>query len=283
MRKQHHQRVADYYDATAWEYRLVLNLEAHHGLHFGYYDTAHKTYPEASLNMNRVLADRARVGRGMRVLDAGCGIGGSSVWLAKHRECFCVGITLSAKQCARAQSFARDSGVSDKAAFLVQDYTQTHFPNASFDVVWAVESVCHAPQKITFLKEAYRLLRPGGTLIIADGFRAKRRYSPSEEQLMRTWLDGWVVPDIDHHDDFVKKMTKVGFFHIHYQNATPHVLPFSRWVARRAALLTPIAQILRVLGIFTELQVNNGIAATAQYEALTHGLWEYGVTVGKKA
>ncbi len=283
MKRQHNTRVSDYYDATAWEYRLVLNLGAHHGLHFGYYDGAHETYPEASLNMNRVLADRAGLRRGMRVLDAGCGIGGSSVWLAKHRECFCVGITLSAKQCALAQSLAKASGVSDKATFLVEDYTRTQFPNGNFDVVWAVESVCYAPQKITFLKEAYRLLRPAGTLIIADGFRAKRRYAQGEEQLMRTWLNGWVVPDIDHHEDFVKKMVQTGFYQVEYKNITSNVLPFSRWVARRAALLTPIAQILRALGFFTTLQVNNGIAAMKQYEAITQGLWEYGIVVGKKA
>lgn len=283
MKRQHHVRVSDYYDATAWEYRFVLNLKHHHGLHFGYYDAVHQTYPQASLNMNRVLADRARVRRGMRVLDAGCGIGGSSVWLAKHRSVSVVGITLSAKQCAQAQSLAKDNGASDKASFLVQDYTRTGFPNASFDVVWAVESVCCEPQKIKFLKEAYRLLRPGGTLIVADGFRAKRRYTPSEEQLMRTWLDGWVVPDIGHHEDFVKKMIQVGFDQIQYQNATRHVLPFSRWVARRASLLTPVARVLSFFSLMTKLQVHNGIAAIRQYEALTQGLWEYGIVVGKKA
>lgn len=283
MKPQTHSRVADYYDATAWEYGLVLDLKHHHGLHFGYYDRPHQTYPQASLNMNRFLADRAGVRRGMRVLDAGCGIGGSSVWLAKELGVSVVGITLSAKQCSQAQSLAKRSGVWDTTSFLVQDYSLTGFPNESFDVVWAVESVCYAPQKIAFLKEAYRLLRPKGTLIVADGFLSKRRYSPSEKQLMRSWLDGWVVPDLDHHADFVKKMARVGFRQVQFQNITHNVLPFSRWVARRATLLTPLAQILRALGIFTELQVNNGIAAIKQHEALTHSLWEYGVVVGEKA
>lgn len=274
--------VAHYYDTTAWEYQLVLDLGRHHGLHFGYYDVAHQTYPQASLNMNRVLADRAGVRRGMRVLDAGCGIGGSSVWLAKHRGASVVGITLSAKQRAQAQSLAKRERVWDTTSFLVRDYSRTGFPKESFNVVWAVESVCYAPQKIKFLKEAYRLLRPGGTLIVADGFRAKRLYSTTEEQLMRTWLDGWVVPDIDHHEDFVKKMTQVGFDLIHYQNATHHVLPFSRWVAKRAALLTPVARVFSFFRLMTPLQVHNGVAAIKQYEALTHGLWEYGIVVGKK-
>lgn len=283
MKHHHHDRVSDYYDATAWEYGLVLDLKHHHGLHFGYYDAAHQTYPEASQNMNRFLADRAGVRRGMRVLDAGCGIGGSSVWLAKELGVSVVGITLSAKQCAQAQSLALRHGVVDTTSFLVRDYSRAGFPKESFDVVWAVESVCHAPQKITFIKEAYRLLRPKGTLIVADGFRARRRYTSGQAQLMRSWLDGWVVPDLDHHEDFVKTMARVGFCQLQYQNITHNVLPFSRWVARRAALLTPLAQILRVLGIFTQLRVNNGIAAIKQHDALASGLWEYGVVVGEKA
>lgn len=282
MKNPDHERIVQYYDTTSWEYGLVLMLKYHHGMHFGYYDDTHKTYPEASLNLNRVLADLGGIKKGMHVLDAGCGIGGSSVWLARERGATVVGITLSHKQCASAQSFAKRRGVSDATSFFVQDFTQTNFSDKSFDVVWAIESVCYARKKIAFLKEAYRLLRPGGSLIVADGFRSKRHYTKSEEQLMRTWLDGWVVPDIDHHEDFVKHMRHVGFNNIRYQNATPHVLPFSRWVARRASILTPIARVLQIIKVFTPVQVQNGVATVTQYKALTQKLWEYGIVIGKK-
>ena len=97
-------RVVNYYDKTLTEYRLVLELDKHIGIHYGYYDSEHRTYPQASQNMNRVLAEKVGMRAGARVLDAGCGIGGSSIWLARNCGAQPTGITITASQCERARS-----------------------------------------------------------------------------------------------------------------------------------------------------------------------------------
>jgi tocopherol O-methyltransferase len=84
------------------------------------------------------------------------------------------GITLVPHQVKKAKKNARKSKVHDRVLFFEQDYTLTSFPDESFSLIWACESVCHAQEKINFYKEAYRLLKPGGSLIIAEYFRTAR-------------------------------------------------------------------------------------------------------------
>jgi len=97
----------------------------------------------------------------------------------------------------RARGFAAARKLGDRVAFEQADYTRTPFPAASFDVVWALESLCHAPDKAAFYREAARLLRPGGRLVIAEYVRAARPLSTQREGLLHQWLDGWAIPDLD--------------------------------------------------------------------------------------
>src|SRR5262249_58415583 len=108
---------------------------------------------------------------------AGCGVGGSAVWLARTHAVEVVGVTLVASQVVRARRFAETSGVTGRVTFEQQDYTHTTFPDGTFDVVWAMESICHAPEKGLFVQEARRLLKPGGRLGVVEYMRVYRPMS----------------------------------------------------------------------------------------------------------
>lgn len=110
--------------------------------------------------------------------------------MAKEYGAHVTGITLSAAQVPTARRRAQRSGLSGRLEFAEADYTATPYPSASFDAVVANESVCYAPNKKDFLAKAFRLLKPGGRVAVADGFRSDRLLSKSEERLMRVWLDG---------------------------------------------------------------------------------------------
>ena len=102
------------------------------------------------------------------VLDVGCGIGGTSRHLAKALgpKSKVQGITLSPNQVQRATELAATQGV-DNASFRVMNALEMEFPDDTFDLVWACESGEHMPDKKKYVEEMIRVLKPGGTIVIA--------------------------------------------------------------------------------------------------------------------
>ena len=139
-------------------------------MHYGYWDKDTRNLRQSLTNMNVKLAELTGISKDDFVLDAGCGVGGSSIFLAKNFGCKVIGITLSSKQVEAAKMNALNNGISGKATFEINNYSSTNYPDEIFDVVWAIESVCHAAEKADFLREAHRILKKGGRLIMADFF-----------------------------------------------------------------------------------------------------------------
>jgi cyclopropane fatty-acyl-phospholipid synthase-like methyltransferase len=272
----HLRRMITYYDETYLDYRLLWMNPATLALHFGFWDERTRTHAASLINMNRVLAARASLWPGERVLDAGCGVGGSAIWLAREFGVQVVGISLVPSQLARAHRFARQYGVSDRVIFEQQDFTHTTFPDNSFDVIWAVESVCHALDKSAFLAEAGRLLKPGGRLIMADWFRRRRPFDAEGETLLHDWLSGWAVPDLLTADEFTPAAAQAGFTHIRLDDVTAHVRPSLRRLYRLALIGYPAAMVLWALGLRNDVQLGNARSALRQYQALGRNLWFYG-------
>lgn len=105
----------------------------------------------------------ASVAEPLAVLDVGCGLGATTA-LACRRwpDARVIGVNISARQvehCRRAVPAAE---------FHVMDATRLDFPDASFDLVFCVEAAFHFDTRSDFLREAWRVLRPGGTLALAD-------------------------------------------------------------------------------------------------------------------
>jgi len=165
------------------------------GLHYGIWEKDTPNIQEAILNVNRRLITLGKITSSDYVLDAGCGIGGSSIFLAKHLGCKTHGITLSAKQVHTAQKFATKNGVGNQCSFSEMDYTKTSFEDNTFDVVWAIESFGSAQEKHLFFKEMSRILKPKGRIVMADTFKPEA-YSIAQEKEMQTMLHGWAISDI---------------------------------------------------------------------------------------
>jgi tocopherol O-methyltransferase len=274
--------VVAYYDETWLDYRLLWLNRQNLSVHFGYTDATTHGHADALLNMNRVLADRAGIGPGQRVLDAGCGVGGSSMWLATQRRAEVVGITLVRSQLERARRFVTARGLAGRVAFQLADYTGTPFPDASFDAVWAIESVCHAPDKSAFYREAARLLRPGGRLVVAEFIRAARPLSPTGERLLHEWLDGWAIPDLDTRAEHAHYARAAGLADFQLDDVTAHTRPSLRRLYRMTFWSYPLAMLGRAVGIRSTVQHGNVIGSLRQYQALERGCWFYGILTARK-
>jgi len=269
--------ITEYYEESHLDYQLIWQLPVSHGLHAGYHDDDHRTHGSAVENMNRVLADKVAIGPGDRVLDCGCGIGGSSVWLADHRGATVEGIDLVPMQLRKARRLARKRGVADRVAFSQQDFTATGFEDDSFDVIWGIEAICHAEDKRDFIAEARRLLSDDGRLVLSDGFRVVDEMTPYERERMDAWLEGWAVPNLDSAEAFREGLEAYGFTDIGFEDATENVMPSSKRLYYASRIAAPLERLFVKAGLRNETQAKNRVAARYQHETLAEGLWQYGI------
>ncbi|KAK7841985.1 tocopherol o-methyltransferase, partial [Quercus suber] len=127
------------------------------------------------------------------VVDVGCGIGGSSRYIASKFGAKCQGITLSPVQAQRANALAAAQGLSNKASFQVADALEQPFPDGQFDLVWSMESGEHMPDKEKFVNELARVTAPGGTIII-DLAPTEESLQPWEKELLNKICDSFYLP-----------------------------------------------------------------------------------------
>ena len=275
-------RVARFYEGALPGFFGPARDSASAAIHLGFWDGGTRDHREAAVNANRMLASKVGLGPGERVLDAGCGAGGSAVWLARELGARVVGVNLSPGQIHRARRLAHAQGVSDRVSFGRQDFNATTFPDGCFDVVWAQESVCHVEDKEPFLWEASRLLKPGGRVVVADRFRCARPFGAEEEALLGHWLSGWAVPDLPTIGEFVEAARRAGLSDFRVEDATADVWPSLVRMRAKALVGYPSAKALRGFGLCTDAQLAGVRAGLAQFEALGRGLWAYAIFVATR-
>jgi cyclopropane fatty-acyl-phospholipid synthase-like methyltransferase len=276
------QDISRYYDLSEIHYRKIWDLDKSRSLHYGYWDESVKDFNQALLNINKVLADHAQIEKGEKILDAGCGVGGSSLWLAKERNCNVVGISLNEKQVKKANAYAKEFGLDGKVFFEQKDYTNTFYPSNSFDVVWAIESVCYADDKGIFLKEASRILKPNGRLIIADFFKTEN-LKFKDEMSVKQMANGWAVNDFATTGEFNLKLNENGFEEIEFIDITDAIMPSAKKLYRSFFIGITGARLYQFFNPnATSLGKNNVLTAYLQYKTLKKGLWKYKIVKAVK-
>ena len=273
---------ASYYQQTWLDYRMLWLNPANRAIHFGYEDETTHSHSDTLLNMNRVLAANLRPEPGNLILDCGCGVGGTAMWLAEHYDVNVVGVTVTPDQVARGNRYAAERGFGDRVRIALQDYQHMAFPDGTFDRVYGLESVNYATSKREYLAEAFRVLKPGGRFTVQDGFRADRALTPEEDRLQESWLAGWVVPHLSSLPEFAGYAEEVGFTHVTQRDCTPQVIHSCRRLYRVTMACYPIAAAMHRFGLRSDLQHGNVRAARDQYRAIRRGLWGYGIVTGDK-
>ncbi|AWH83868.1 SAM-dependent methyltransferase [Flavobacterium album] len=168
LHSENNTKTAELYNEATEDYEF---WSRDFNMHFGYYSPL-STNPfrrDSMLNeMNRQIYDRLNA-KGL-LCDMGCGMGGTMKYgLTKYKDLRIMGVTLSDFQAEEGNK--RLEGLN--GSILKEDYNQTSFANDTFDGVMAVESFCHSGHSIDSFSEAYRILKPGAKLVVADAFLKK--------------------------------------------------------------------------------------------------------------
>ena len=276
------QEIIDYYDHCQVDYEEFWHLNARMCMHYGFWDRSTTDLRSALSNMNAKVAEFVGVKPGDHILDAGCGVGGSSIFLASQQGCSTVGISLSSKQVEQCKANADAHSISERTTFECQNYLETSFPDNTFDVVWAIESVCYAHDKLDFLKEAYRILKPGGRFIVADFFSNDVRPGTSDDVLMKKWTHTWAINAYADTDEFWEKMRTAGFTRSKRADVTQNVV---KSIRRLYYLFYPGIVYMTVkylLGLRTKQNLLNAWSTYYQFHAYRRDLWRYMFFSGTK-
>ena len=206
----------------AWTREGILEHYWGEHIHLGYYTDEElergylrKDCVEAKYNFTQRMMDWGGVsdartadgGEDVKILDVGCGIGGTSRYMATTLpEAHVTGITLSGEQRDRAARLADERNIAN-ADFKVMDALAMDFPDDSFDVVWGCESGEHMPDKKKYVTEMARVLKPGGKMVIATWCQrdnATQSFTAEEERALDFLYSEWTHPYFISIPDYAK-------------------------------------------------------------------------------
>lgn len=222
--------VGNEYDA--WTEEGILEYYWGEHIHLGYYDEddlkavtnpfkSGKVFKDTKFKFVEEMyrwsgAEANSGGAPAKILDVGCGIGGTSRYLAnklKDKGTQVTGITLSPKQVERATELANERGL-DNVKFQVMDALKMDFPDNTFDLVWGCESGEHMPDKAAYVEEMTRVLKPGGTLVIATWCQKElaegEEFTKDEQAKLQFLYDEWAHPYFISIEEYERLCAKTG-------------------------------------------------------------------------
>src|SRR3989344_1292929 len=215
------QKVVKYY--TSPETKLGFDYVLWGSKHFGYYPKGKTNISEkeAQILLQDLVAKKLNLKENQIVLDAGCGQGVVSTYLAKKYGSKVFGITIVPFEVKKAQERAKSLAVHNKTQYEVRDYSATNFPNNYFDAIYTTETLSHSPDIRKTLKEFFRILKPEGKIAFFEYTLAPdKEFSAWEKKMLNVVIDGSAMMGLKdfRHDQFPKIIQSIGFKNVKEQN-----------------------------------------------------------------
>lgn len=228
-------RIKQFYDRSTPVWLDVWGEHMHHG-YYGGDGKQKKERVVAQLDMIEAMLEWGDVPSADRVLDAGCGVGGSARYLAKKFDATAKGFTLSPVQAENAKRYTAAAGLSGQVEITVRDMMTLDELTESFDLIWSMESAEHIAEKARLFQLFYNQLAPGGTLLMATWcHRAPDpELTAEEEKLLAKVCKLYHLPPMVPVDTLADMAAEAGFKNIRTADWSDAVAPFWKTVIRSA-------------------------------------------------
>ncbi len=242
---QLNERIKTFYDDSS---QLWIERWGEH-MHHGYYGSDGKIKKDrlqAQEDMIRELLAWANVIKVEKVLDLGCGVGGSSRFIARTFGAEAKGVTLSPVQANIAQSYNHQQKLEEKVKISVQDMMSLK-EIAQYDLVWSMESAEHIADKAALMQLCFDALVNDGTLIMATWCvrEAEEGFSDKEKKILSQISKYYHLPPMVSIDKLHLLALNAGFKNVKTADWSPAVAPFWGAVIKSALTIKSLKGLLR--------------------------------------
>lgn len=223
--EQNKVEMVDFYNEATEDYEF---WSKDFNMHFGYF-IPFKTNPfrrDSMLNqMNEQVIKRLSISEDKhRFIDLGCGMGATMRYLLKHhKNVIAYGVTLSKFQLDQGNDLLK----GQNGIILQENYNNTSFQSNTFNSVVAIESFCHSGHNKNSLKEAYRILKPKGKIVIADAFLKKKKSQlcPGSRYSYNKLCNHWNLEKLETIQNYKDHLKSIGFTNITIEDKSFRVAP----------------------------------------------------------
>lgn len=266
--------VAGHYDELDIAYRRIWGEHVHHG----YWRTGREAPAEAVQALVSLVEYLLELSAGQQVCDIGCGYGATAAHLAAHRGVSVTGLTISSAQEHVGQQ-RRVPGLR----ILRRDWLDNDLPDASFDRAYAIESSEHMVDKPRFFTEAWRVLRPGGRLVVCAWLEGEDVSSWGKRHLLEPICREGRLPSMGSRADYEALAAAAGFRAQSYEDISHNVRRTWSVCLRRLAGRMVMDGEIRRLALGAATRNRSFILSLPRLlVALRTGAMQYGVFVWTK-
>ncbi|MEO1435557.1 MAG: class I SAM-dependent methyltransferase [Bacteroidota bacterium] len=229
------QRIQHFYDESTQLWLDTWGEHMHHGF-YGSDGKAKKGRQEAQIDLIESLLDFGQVTQATRILDAGCGVGGSARYLAHKYGAHVLGMTLSPVQAQAATDYTQKANLTERVQFKVQDMMTLEAKHGPFDLVWSMESAEHIADKPGLFRLFHDRMSSGGQFVMATW--CHRNLPPDlssrDQKLLNALYKIYNLPPMCSEQDLDRYATQAGFTNIETADWSDAVAPFWGEVIRSA-------------------------------------------------
>jgi tocopherol O-methyltransferase len=209
--------IREFFDLASPYFKQLWGEHIHHG----YWINGKESKEEAAQNLIDLLIEKSRLKPKSKVLDVGCGIGGTSIYLAQKYQCNVTGITISPVQVEMANRAASQLHLANEPKFKVEDANNITL-NERFDIIWSVECIGHLDNRPNLFKRAYELLKPGGRMCIAD-WLADDHLSQSDKEKYIEPIEKGMLISLSTLSEYKEHIDRNGFRLLYYEDISDNV------------------------------------------------------------